>query len=249
MQRWAVIADCHGNADALAAVLAEVDRLGVSRILNLGDHVSGPLAAGETLDLAMARGDMLSIRGNHDRYVLGDPTTMGASDAAAAAQLTLAHRDWLAALPATRVVEDLFLCHGTPASDETYWLQEVTAGGDVIARNGAEVAGFAAAAQTDASIFLCGHTHLPGIVQLASGALIVNPGSVGLAGYDDVQPVPHVVQSGDPGARFALLEGGPGDWDVSLHRVAYDTTRMVNLALDQGREDWARPLQSGWFTP
>lgn len=245
--RWAVISDVHGNVDALKAVLAEIDRLGCSRILNLGDHASGPLAAAETLNVLMARDDMISIRGNHDRYLLTPPETLGPSDAVAAAQLTNAHKEWLAALPATALVEGVFLCHGTPDSDETYWLHDITPQGDLVDRGGSGIVDLAGAAPVSAQVLLCGHTHLPRIVQLATGAVVLNPGSVGLPAYDDVTPVPHVVQSGDPAARFAVMARGQQGWDISLHRVAYDTGRMVALALAHNRADWAQPLKTGWF--
>ncbi|SMP17219.1 metallophosphoesterase family protein [Shimia sagamensis] len=245
--RWAVISDIHGNVDALRAVFAEIDRLGCSRILNLGDHVSGPLAAAETLDEVMARDDMISVHGNHDRYVLRAMETLGPSDAVAAAQLTEVHKDWLAALPAAALIEDVFLCHGTPDSDETYWLHDVTPQGDVVDRGGSAVAELAATAPAKAQVLLCGHTHLPRIIQLASGAVVLNPGSVGLPAYDDVTPVPHVVQSGDPAARFALMERRNTEWDMSLRRVPYDASRMVDLAQRNNRPDWAHPLQTGWF--
>ena len=40
--RIAVIADIHGNLPALEAVLADIQRRGVDRTINLGDSVSGP---------------------------------------------------------------------------------------------------------------------------------------------------------------------------------------------------------------
>ncbi|MBL8561144.1 MAG: metallophosphoesterase family protein, partial [Gemmobacter sp.] len=42
-RRFAAIADIHGNADALAAVLADIDAQGITEIVNLGDLLSGPL--------------------------------------------------------------------------------------------------------------------------------------------------------------------------------------------------------------
>ena len=35
------------------------------------------------------------------------------------------------------------------------------------------------------ALILCGHTHMPCMLRLADGRLIVNPGSVGLQGFDD----------------------------------------------------------------
>lgn len=245
MTRLAVIADCHGNLDALKAILAEVDRLGVERILNLGDHASGPLDAGATLDLIQSRSDIVSIQGNHDRYLLGEPGDMGPSDAVARSELGQDHLDWLASLPATLALEDLFLCHGTPKADDRYWLEEVSAEGHVLRRNLAEIETEAAGIQ--AQVMLCGHSHLPAIVQISGGRLVVNPGSVGLPAYNDVRPVPHVIESTDAAARFALLERRDQRWTASLRRVAYDPSRMAALARKRGRPDWAHALETGWF--
>jgi hypothetical protein len=78
--RIAVIADIHGNLPALEAVLADIQRRGVDRTINLGDSVSGPLWPREVCDLLMASSSLV-IRGNHDRWVSGpDPASMGPSD-------------------------------------------------------------------------------------------------------------------------------------------------------------------------
>jgi hypothetical protein len=39
----ALIADVHGNLPALKAVAADIAACGISRVVNLGDQVSGPL--------------------------------------------------------------------------------------------------------------------------------------------------------------------------------------------------------------
>ena len=64
--KFAAIADVHGNAVALEAVLADIAALGMNDIVNLGDHLSGPLEPRRTADLLMAR-DLVSIRGDQDR--------------------------------------------------------------------------------------------------------------------------------------------------------------------------------------
>lgn len=85
-ERFAVISDIHGNSDALAAVLADIDALQIQTIINLGDHLSGPLAARETADMLMAR-EMICIRGNHDRWLVEKPLAdMGPSDRVAREQ-------------------------------------------------------------------------------------------------------------------------------------------------------------------
>ena len=47
MSTIALIADVHGNLPALEAVVADIAAHGLSRVVNLGDHVSGPLWPGD----------------------------------------------------------------------------------------------------------------------------------------------------------------------------------------------------------
>ena len=54
--RFAAIADVHGNCAALEAVLADIAGAGLTEIVNLGDHLSGPLEPRRTADLLMGRG-------------------------------------------------------------------------------------------------------------------------------------------------------------------------------------------------
>lgn len=244
----AVIADIHGNSDALAAVLDDIDRVGADMILNLGDHLSGPLAAAQTADMLSKR-DITSILGNHDRFLIEHtPTEMGPSDRVAFDQLNEVHLDWLRTLAPTRVLGDeIFMCHGTPQSDLAYWLEKVLPDGSVVFndRDVIEKAGV----NLPYPLILCGHTHAARSVRLADGRLIVNPGSVGLPAYDDTHPRPHIMQSGSPDARYALLHRTDAQWRVSLKSVPYDSARMVMLAADAGRQDWANALSTGWLWP
>src|SRR6478752_7451055 len=86
--RIAAISDIHGNIDALRAILADIGRQQVIETVNLGDHVSGPLAAAETADLLMTLA-IPSIRGNCDRTIVeSSPRELGLSDRTAYAQLS-----------------------------------------------------------------------------------------------------------------------------------------------------------------
>lgn len=240
----AVIADIHGNADALRAVLDDIRAAGITTIWNLGDHLSGPLAAAETLDLIRST-PMLCIRGNHDRWLMEQsPEEMGPSDRAAWDQLDAAGKDWLADLPATATPRDgVFLCHATPEDDCTYWMQDVAADGSVGPR---PVEGIARLAATRAErLVLCGHTHLAGNVTLPDGRRVVNPGSVGLPAYDDDHPVYHVMEVGSPEARYAWATPAQDGWRITSRQVPYDPTRMIAMAREQGRDDWAAALATG----
>lgn len=242
--RIAALSDIHGNLAALDAVIADVARRGADLIVNLGDIVSGPLQPAETLDRLIPLG-WPTIAGNQERQLLTlSPEEMGASDAYAHARLSSAHRNWLSALPTTlRIEPDILLCHGTPDSDLIYFLDHVDERGARPATPG-EVEARAGAA--DARLILCGHTHLARTYRRANGALIVNPGSVGLPAYDDLHPFPHMMESGGPQARYAIAErGADGMWSAELIAVDYDAESAAATAERRGRPDWAIALRTG----
>jgi len=265
--RIAIVSDIHGNLPALEAVWAEIERAAPALVVNLGDIASGPLWPLETVRWLMAReaeepARWRTIAGNHERQALAaDIARMGASDAYAARALGAPERAWLAALPATQwPLDDVLLCHGTPASDLVYFMETVVAGFGVDGQRGVRAATATElserAAQTPpgdarsglaASLILCGHTHVPRAMALPAGPLIVNPGSVGLQAYDDIHPLPHVIENGSPDARWALVERDRrGAWHVQLRTTPYDWQSAVVRAQANDRGDWADALASGF---
>lgn len=239
----AVLSDIHGNIAALEAVLADAASREVGQIVNLGDICSGALFPRETAERLMAL-NLPTIRGNHERQVLEQAVErMGLSDRHAFEHLLPQHKAWLASLPETlRLSDDVLLVHGTPSRDLTYFLETVTETGLRAATN-AEIE--ARVGDTDASLILCGHTHVQRVVMLDDGRLIVNPGSVGLPAYDDDMPHPHLVESGSPHARYAVVTKGRDGWSADLISVAYDWERAARDAEANGRLDWARALRTG----
>jgi predicted phosphodiesterase len=66
MNRYAVLADIHGNIWALEAILADARRRSIRSFINLGDTLYGPLEPAATAECLMAL-DLVSIQGNEDR--------------------------------------------------------------------------------------------------------------------------------------------------------------------------------------
>ena len=54
----------------------------------------------------------------------------------------------------------------------------------------------------DARLILCGHTHVPRLIELPDGRWVLNPGSVGLQAYRDHGEPPWAIGSGSPHARL-----------------------------------------------
>lgn len=244
--KLAVIADIHGNSSALRAVLADMETQGITEAVNLGDHFSGPLDAAGTASLLM-QCDFPSIRGNHDRWLIEqEPAQMGPSDKVAHDQLEPEHFDWLRSLAPTRMYQgEIFMCHGTPNSDTTYWLERCDPSGQVRPATRAEVA--KEAEGIAAQVILCAHTHIPRILHIPDGRMVLNPGSVGCPAYDDDHPTYHHMQTGCPNAAYAVLERSADAWTASLRSVPYPVDEMARRAERHGRTDWARALRTGWF--
>jgi putative phosphoesterase len=246
MPKIAILSDIHGNLPALKQVVADLQRRGVERVFNLGDHVSGPLWPKETAQFLMVQ-DWTHIQGNHDRQLVSQNSAQhGPSDRYAFQHLNETELNWLRDLPASLVVDQqLLLFHGAPTSDSTYLLETIeyrrlrlATPVEIEERQGG----------TCLPVLLCGHTHTPRVVELADQTLIVNPGSVGLpAYYDDDSSKPHVVETGSPHARYAILEKIERSWRVEMVVLEYDYARAAEQARKNGRLDWEMGLRTGFM--
>lgn len=240
----AALSDIHGNLAALDAVLNDAHRHRPDVIVNLGDILSGALYPSQTADRLQPL-VLPTIKGNHERQLLsGDPSRMGPSDRFAHASLRDDQVAWIRDLPTTlRLYEDVLLVHGTPANDLSYFLETVTEHGCRVATVD-EVE--SRAGNTDATLILCGHTHLQRSMRLDDGRLIVNPGSVGLQAYEDSLPFPHRMEMGSPHARYALVTRTASGWDVDFRAIEYDWHEAANVAALNGRPDWETALRTGY---
>jgi predicted phosphodiesterase len=118
MGPYGVIADIHGNREALTAVLEALEARGVRRLVCLGDVVGYNADPDECAALLRGRG-VLAIAGNHDLIGLGRLDTRRCSNIARYAlkrtrrTLKPETREWLASLPDHRVLEEgVVLVHG-----------------------------------------------------------------------------------------------------------------------------------------
>lgn len=203
--RWGLISDIHSNAPALRAVLDDLERLGVERVLCAGDVVGYYPFPNETIEM-MAEARIISIQGNHDRAVLNvNPSMMNpqAADAVlwTASVLSANNRRLLSVMPPNTTVRSdrraMSVYHGSPRDPLEYVYEEDASAGLLrMAR---------------CSVLVLGHTHVPYAKRFPDG-LIVNPGSVG-------QP-----RDGDPRASYSIVDTEEGS--VENHRVEYDLEAM-----------------------
>jgi len=230
--RYGIIADVHSNLAALRAVLDALEREKVASIICLGDLVGYGPSPHEVIKELEAR-PLHSIRGNHDRYALGEDSDQIRSATAEAVEytrraLTPGDRQFLQALPEKDLFEDrILLVHGSPRDPDEY-----------IISNEFAIANFRYFRSEYAGVYLClfGHTHLPMIIgdgkvvrKIDDGyrlemkfmtPYMVNPGSVG-------QP-----RDGNPKAAFAVLD--LEDNSITFRRVEYDIEETRRLILEAG---------------
>lgn len=240
----AILSDIHGNRWALEAVLEDLSGTAVDATINLGDSLWGVLDPAGTADILMSM-TLRSVRGNTDRELLAPPTaTPPTIETHSRAALTDARRAWLEQHEPSFVIEGALACHGTPDDDFKTLLEDVTEQG-VRRRSGAEVGAVLGPLPMNISIVVCGHSHVPGIVQVPGGPLVINPGSIGLPAYRHNVPYPHRMESGSPHARYAVLRRRAGSWGVELRAVMYDWEAAAARADEIGRADWAHALRTG----
>ena len=176
-RRVAVLSDVHGNAVALAAVLAEVEALDVDLLVFGGDLTWGPLPR-ETLELVrpLAAGSLF-VSGNAERALL-DLAAGEFADPQERERWMISQHDPEAlevirgfAFSVVVTVDGLGpvrVCHGSPRSDE-----ELVTPATPDARMRALMEG------VDEQVLVTAHTHLQ-FDRVVVGIRSVNAGSIGM---------------------------------------------------------------------
>lgn len=228
----AIISDIHSNLEALEAVLADIDRRSVERIICLGDVVGYGANPRECIDRIMDRAE-ICICGNHDQAVFYEPYSfnLGAERAAywTRQQLedepdkALRDRRWefIGNLPVSYRGEGILCVHGSPRKP----INEYLFPDDVYSNPNKLLDNFR---RLDEPTCFVGHTHVPGVLlddpyfdppdelaepykfELGEQA-IINIGSVG-------QP-----RDRDPRASYVILNSET----VEFVRAEYDVEKTI----------------------
>jgi putative phosphoesterase len=232
--RTALISDLHGNLVALRAVLAHIERVGVDRLVCLGDVATLGPAPGAVIE-TLAELGCACILGNHDAFLLDAelihgyteaPLVVAAVDECRAA-LGPAELDFVRTFTPTLELEmdgaTLGLYHGSPRSHMEDMLATTPA--DELDRKLGE---------RRATVMAGGHTHIQ-MLRQHRGTLLVNPGSLGL-------PFESYVSGGPPRilahAEYAVVEAVGGVIGVTLHRVPVERAALIAAV-----EAWDNPLR------
>lgn len=238
MAIYGLLTDIHGNGEALAASLSELDRRGVERILSMGDLV-GYNADSEKVVRTLKERRAACITGNHDLIALGDlgleRCWYQAAHALTRTRETLGSesRAYLAKLPGHLVVDDsILLIHGD-LGDPQYYLRT--------AKDVAASAERVRARFPNVKLVIYGHTHDPRVYRVRSGIASRVP-AIGVvdvdAGEDDVvylNPGSVDGQRKPPGERSAELAVlDTSRWSGELVSVPYDDAQVERKARTGG---------------
>lgn len=218
--RYGVLGDIHSNLTALTAVLDDLSRENIDRLLSVGDVVGYGAAPHECIDLLREAGALV-VMGNHDAACIDRLDTVYfnayAKEAVRWTKNILRPDDhnWLGSLPLTRHLEHCSVSHGTLHRPELFDYiqspQDADPSLDVM----------------PLPVCFVGHTHVPvTLMRLRDDPhrtaystdqiidtddahrALVNVGSVG-------QP-----RDEDPRTGYAIFDSATGR--VEIRRLAYD---------------------------
>lgn len=230
MRRVALISDIHGNTLALRAVLERIETEGVDTVLCLGDIAATGPHPKEAVAELLRRG-IRSVRGNTDDRLataVDFSNSRGAEieriDRWCASKLSDEERQYLSSLPMTMRDGDILLYHASPQSN-TSGIAPWHSDSEVRARLGRE-RGLVCAG---------GHTHVQ-MLRHVDGAVLINPGSVGLpyrrdADGREYRPVL---------AEYAIIAESADGMDLSFRAVHYSLEDLESDVLSSGmpESDW-----------
>lgn len=230
--RIAILSDIHGNQEALLAVLRDLDRLRVDRIVSLGDNIGyGPepedvLRTLETLAVP-------SVMGNHELGIV-NPASRSWFNKPALQSLKITQQllsdrslEAISGLPATLDAEGGLLVHGCPPDSITRYIFEVST---------REMLGLMD--ELEQETCFVGHSHVlslychdgaqveeqglrEGMTELSScRRCIVNAGSVG-------QP-----RDGDNRAKYLIWE--PAERCLEVRCIRYDIAKTAARIIERG---------------
>jgi putative phosphoesterase len=207
--KTAFISDIHGNYEALKAVLAEIDQLGIEHVVCAGDIVGYYSQVNECCDELRSR-KIQSVMGNHDWYLAGGgwcTRSKSVNDCLVYQRRVISAKNlaWLKILPLQLEVREVRMVHGGWSDPIDEYLKPTQEYFD----------------RLEGRFFLTGHTHIQEAHHFGD-KVYCNPGSVG-------QP-----RDGDPRAAFVVFDGG----DFELHRVKYDMQKVFDKMDAVGFSDY-----------
>lgn len=225
MQTIAILADIHGNLEALDAVLEDIRENPCEQILCAGDLVGYGPRPNEVISRVREAG-IQTVMGNYDEAVgfllpacgchIDNPRQKELSLHSlkwSTQRTTLENREWLRQLPESLLIEiggkTIQLIHATEDSIVEYlYASDEARIREILKRS-------------DCDIYAYGHTHYPYSMKI-DNKWIINPGSVG-------RP-----KDLDPRAAYLRLTVAGDDVQTEIRRIAYDVEKTAREIAEGG---------------
>jgi putative phosphoesterase len=205
----AIISDIHGNLPALEAVLKDIERFNVDKVISLGD-VSGYYPfVDDCIDILRVNG-VINLMGNHDFYLasgLGCPRSKSVNQLSElfSDSISQNNMEYLSSSPLFYKCKDVIMTHAgfnNPIDEYLYNISEEYF------------------KKFKYTYFFSGHTHVQHLELFDNGKVYCNPGSVG-------QP-----RDGNNEASYALFD--PIAKEVVLKRVPYNINLVISRLKNYG---------------
>jgi predicted phosphodiesterase len=228
-ERLALVSDIHGNAVALDAVIDDLNRDGIGRVVCLGDALQGGAQPAEVAERLNATG-WPTVLGNADAFLLDEHASSEVPT-----QSQLATREWSRArlgdvglglietfeptIETAVGAATVLAFHGSPASYD-----------DILLPTDDEKSYREGLGEVSASIVCGGHVHLQYLRRIGA-TRFVNPGSIGL-GYDHEQDPDDF--HFDAYASYAVVTSEDGRVEVSFRRVPFERDEVIAVIAESG---------------
>ncbi|WP_112181975.1 MULTISPECIES: metallophosphoesterase [Paraliobacillus] len=213
----AFISDVHGNAIALDAVLNDIRKKEVDKIVVLGDLAYRGPEPKRSIDLIKNLNTTV-IKGNADDWIVRGVRKGEVPDAAldkmneerdwSVAQLSQADIAYLEKLPTETLFEENdIVFHGFHATPNSLF--------DAVLPNATDEMIESELMKKVADVYLYGHIH-KSYIRTINGKMIINLGSVGLP-FDGITK-----------ASYALVDVQDGSVSASIEKVSYDFEKTID---------------------
>lgn len=234
-----IFGDIHGNLPALQAFFEDVETKGLTNLFCLGDLVGYGTSPNQIVE-AIRQRDIPTIMGNYDLGVGNSSDDCGCAyktpEARALGERSIAWTNQHTTDENKAYLRGLFesihihmgdykilLVHGSPRKINEYLYSDRPDKSLERIMDG-----------IDATVLVCGHTHLPYHRTLPSGRQLINAGSIG-------KP-----KDNDPRSCYITLQIADGELQVEFHRIMYDVdTAASAIEAETMPDEFAEMLRLG----
>jgi len=221
--RYLILSDIHSNLAALNACIDDAEDKEIDKIICLGDIVGYAAKPNQCIEI-LRKKKAICILGNHDAACINKIELNWFNSLArfciewTIKELKKENKEFLLKLPEKFCTQEFFAVHGSPFSPLKEYMDE-------------EIA-FLSFQEISQNILLCGHSHIPFIIEQGKEMLPIKGNkAISLKNSRFVISVPSVGQPRDFDSRagYAILD--LEKMLIEIYRVKYDIEQTIEEIL------------------